>query len=48
MIKCCRPLHVKVFKLKDPEVLAKNGWKPAEKADYRGQHGMTVPQGEKR
>ncbi|KAF4119491.1 protein of unknown function (DUF1989) [Geosmithia morbida] len=48
MIKCCRPLHVKVFELEDRDVLVRNGWKPAEKANYRGMHGMTVPQGEVR
>ena len=48
MVKCCRPLQVEVFKLADDNFLDKNGWKPAEKAAYRGMHGMVVPTGEKR
>lgn len=41
-IKCCRPLHVKVFKLQDPEFLAKQSWAPASVPQYRGLHGITV------
>lgn len=46
MIKCCRPLKVEVFKLKDPSVLEKQGWKPSEVAPYRGRHGLGIPRGE--
>lgn len=48
MIKCCRPLHVKVFKLEDPQLLESNGWKPAEKSQYRGLHGVVSYHGEDR
>lgn len=45
MLDCCRPLHVEVFALQDPSsVLA--GWKEPKTPDYRGAHGMQVPQGE--
>ncbi|EDO64868.2 hypothetical protein GE21DRAFT_9622 [Neurospora crassa] len=40
MIKCCRPLKIEVFRLKDNELLLQSGWKPAEKANYRGRHGL--------
>ncbi|KAM0613465.1 hypothetical protein ACHAO3_006649 [Verticillium nonalfalfae] len=46
MIKCCRPLKVEVFKLEDEGLLDRWGWKPAEVSPYKGNHGMTVPQGE--
>ncbi|KAM9878455.1 meiotic chromosome segregation protein [Verticillium dahliae] len=46
MIKCCRPLKVEVFKLEDEGLLDRQGWKPAEVSPYKGNHGMTVPQGE--
>lgn len=46
MIKCCRPLHVQVYKIED-EVLKKNGWKEAEVSKYRGMHGVVSPEGEK-
>ncbi|KAK3951331.1 hypothetical protein QBC32DRAFT_215285 [Pseudoneurospora amorphoporcata] len=42
MIKCCWPLEVEVFRLQDEELLERSGWKPAEKANYRGQHGLVV------
>ncbi|KAL0465162.1 hypothetical protein QR685DRAFT_539508 [Neurospora intermedia] len=42
MIKCCRPLKVEVFRLEDKELLPRNGWKPAEKANYRGRHGLVI------
>jgi len=48
MIKCCRPLKVEVFKLSDGEKILAGKWKPAERPDYRGVHGMTVPEGENR
>lgn len=48
MIKCCRPLKVEVFKLVDEGNLLTAKWKPAERPDYRGIHGMVVPEGEKR
>lgn len=46
MIKCCRPLHVKVFQLQDKELLGRVGWKPAEVSPYAGMHGITSPLGE--
>ncbi|KAK9772711.1 hypothetical protein SCAR479_10581 [Seiridium cardinale] len=46
MIKCCRPLKVEVFRLEDPAILERGGWKPAEVAPYRGNHGIAIPQGE--
>ena len=48
MIKCCRRLKVELFKLVDEEKLLAGKWKPAERPDYRGIHGMQVPEGEKR
>lgn len=48
MIKCCRPLSVEVFKLEDEAFLDELGWQPAEKAPYRGNHGMVIPHGEKK
>ncbi|KAK3347307.1 hypothetical protein B0H65DRAFT_460085 [Neurospora tetraspora] len=42
MIKCCRPLKVEVFRLEDEQLLQRSGWKPAEKANYRGRHGLVV------
>lgn len=46
MIKCCRPLKVEVFQLKDREFLRNSGWRPAEPARYRGNHGMGIVEGE--
>lgn len=48
MIKCCRPLKVEVYRLKDETFLQKSGWKPAEVSGYSGRHGMDVPLGENR
>lgn len=48
MIKCCRPLKVEVFELKDNEFLGARGWKPAEVAKYAGMHGVKAPEGEGR
>lgn len=48
MIKCCRPLKVEVFELQDHEFLKERGWKPAERAKYRGMHGVKAPSGEGR
>jgi len=48
MIKCCRPLKVEVFKLADGGNVLAGNWKPARRPDYRGVHGMQVPQGERR
>lgn len=47
MIKCCRPLKVQVYKLKDEDLLERQGWKPAEVSAYAGRHGMDIPLGEK-
>ena len=47
MIKCCRPLKVEVFKVRDEEAILGGGkWSPAERPAYRGVHGMVVPEGE--
>ena len=48
MLKCCRPLKVEVFKLEDESMLEKHKWKPAVRPPYSGNHGMIIPQGEKR
>lgn len=48
MIKCCRPLKVEVFELEDEALLRSKSWRPAEKAPYRGVHGINIPEGEKR
>jgi hypothetical protein len=48
MIKCCRPLKVEVYRLKDESLLQKGGWKPAEVSGYKGLHGLDVPLGENR
>ena len=45
MVECCRPLKVEVFELKERDVVLKD-WKPFERADYRGRHGIKVPEGE--
>ncbi|GIZ46321.1 hypothetical protein CKM354_000945000 [Cercospora kikuchii] len=45
MLECCRPLKVEVFELKERDVVLKD-WTPFERADYRGRHGMKVPEGE--
>lgn len=47
MLECCRPLKVEVFELEERDVLLKNR-KQYESPDYRGRHGMSVPEGEKR
>jgi len=47
MIKCCRPLKVEVFKLVHEDMVLAGKWKPAERPEYRGVHGMQVPEGEK-
>ncbi|UNI24753.1 hypothetical protein JDV02_010478 [Purpureocillium takamizusanense] len=46
MIKCCRPLHVQVFRLKDTRLLDELEWKPAEVSPYKGMHGVISPLGE--
>ncbi|KAI1848354.1 hypothetical protein JX265_008866 [Neoarthrinium moseri] len=46
MVKCCRPLKVQVFQIEDRDLLEREGWKPAEVAPYRGNHGIAMPQGE--
>lgn len=47
MLECCRALHVEVFELEERDVVLKD-WKMYERPDYRGRHGMNVPEGEKR
>lgn len=46
MVKCCRPLHVEVFRLEDPDLPARLGWKPAQPSGYTGMHGIISPGGE--
>jgi len=46
MIKCCRPLKVEVFRLDDEDKILAQKWTGAERPDYRGRHGLTVPEGE--
>ncbi|KAI1324020.1 hypothetical protein F5Y16DRAFT_412281 [Xylariaceae sp. FL0255] len=46
MIKCCRPLKVEVFRLEDEDLLRRSGWQPAQVSQYRGLHGMSIPEGE--
>ncbi|GAB1319803.1 hypothetical protein MFIFM68171_10013 [Madurella fahalii] len=46
MIKCCRPLRVEVFSLKNSEIMKQAGWRPSEPSKYRGKHGMVVMEGE--
>ena len=46
MIKCCRPLKVEVFRLVDEDTILSGKWNPPERPDYRGTHGMRVPEGE--
>lgn len=48
MVKCCRPLKVEVFELEDGALLERLGWKPAELPPYRGNHGMVIPEGERK
>lgn len=36
----CYPLGVEVYKLKDPDLLKKHGWKPSPINGYGGNHGM--------
>lgn len=46
MIKCCRPLHVQVYKLQDQNLLQAVGWKPSTVSGYKGMHGVFSPMGE--
>ncbi|KAM3557089.1 hypothetical protein MY1884_004699 [Beauveria asiatica] len=46
MIKCCRPLHVQVYRLEDKALLQRVGWKPATVSPYKGMHGVFSPMGE--
>lgn len=46
MIKCCRPLHVQVYKLEDEGLLQRVGWKPPAVSPYKGMHGVFSPMGE--
>ncbi|UJO14533.1 hypothetical protein CLAFUW4_03144 [Fulvia fulva] len=45
MLDCCRPLKVEVFRVKDESVL--EGWEAPKCPDYRGRHGMGIPEGER-
>jgi uncharacterized protein YcgI (DUF1989 family) len=44
----CRELKVEVFVLEDEGLLEREGWKPSVVSQYKGMHGMKVPEGEKR
>ncbi|OAQ97943.1 hypothetical protein LLEC1_03001 [Akanthomyces lecanii] len=46
MIKCCRTLHVQVYRLKDEGLLQQVGWKPSTVSAYKGMHGVFSPTGE--
>jgi uncharacterized protein YcgI (DUF1989 family) len=46
MLDVCRPIQVDVWKVEDGEVL--KSWEPPKSPEYRGLHGMTVPEGERR
>ena len=46
MLECCRPLGVEVYKITDPDIL--EAWKEPEPAKYKGMHGMTMPNFEKK
>ncbi len=48
MINCCRPLKVEVFKMVDEAKILAGKWETAQRPDYRGAHGMTVPEGDRR
>ena len=48
MVKCCRPLKVEVFSLENEEEVLGGRWEEAQRPEYRGLHGMVVPEGEKR
>lgn len=45
MVECCRPLKVEVFEVGGGVL---EGWQRFECPDYRGRHGMGVPEGEGR
>ncbi|KAL0581426.1 hypothetical protein V5O48_000580 [Marasmius crinis-equi] len=45
MVDCCRPLKVEVFKIENEEQVLKD-WSEPKPPNYRGRHGMTVPEGE--
>lgn len=45
MLECCRPLKVEVFELEERDVVLKD-WKQYERPNYRGRHGMSLPEGE--
>lgn len=48
MTESCRPLAVEVFRLTDESFLEDRGWRPSQKAGYKGMHGMRIPEGEGR
>ncbi|EME47368.1 hypothetical protein DOTSEDRAFT_85874 [Dothistroma septosporum NZE10] len=45
MVDRCRPLKVEVSRVRDEGVL--KGWEEPKRPDYRGRHGMNVPEGER-
>jgi uncharacterized protein YcgI (DUF1989 family) len=48
MRKCCRPLRVELWKMDDEDAVLGKSWTPPERPRYRGLHGMSIPEGEKR
>lgn len=44
MIDCCRPLRVEVFEVLNDKLLSQ--WKEPQVPNYKGKHGMKVPEGE--
>lgn len=44
MKEVCRPLKVEVFIIQDEDVL--QGWEAPKVPQYKGLHGMKVPEGE--
>lgn len=48
MLKCCRPLGVEVYRLCNAEVLADWTSPKPQNLNYRGRHGLVVPEGEVR
>ena len=46
MLECCRPLGVEVYRITDPNIL--EVWKEPEPAKYKGMHGITMPNFERK
>lgn len=46
MKSTCRPIRVEVWEIKDKEKVLE-GWTEPSRSEYRGMHGMGVPEGER-